>query len=81
MGYDRDARRQSISLSLNEALVTEAGRYTEDLDRTLETLLDNFVQRERSREQSDAAARQQCIDGWNRYHTEHGLLSDELFEP
>ncbi|MHB1303836.1 MAG: type II toxin-antitoxin system CcdA family antitoxin [Acidiphilium sp.] len=78
MGYDRNARKRPINLSMNENLVHQARSYTKNLSATLETLLGEFVDREARRRHDEDAAIDRVIDDLNAFHHRHGLLSDEF---
>lgn len=78
MGYDRNARKRPINLSMNENLVHQARSYTKNLSATLETLLGEFVDREARRRRDEDAAIDRVIDDLNAFHRSHGLLSDEF---
>ncbi len=78
MGYDRNARKRPVNVSLNEDLVRQARSYTSNLSGTVEELLENFVEREAALRQSEDAALGELIDAMNAFHLKHGLLSDEF---
>ena len=78
MGYDRNARKRSVNLSMNENLVHRARSYTKNLSATLETLLGEFLERETQRRRDEDAAIDRVIDGLNAFHHKNGLLSDEF---
>ena len=70
-------RKRPVNLTLNEALVTQAKTYTNNLSATMETQLAGFVA-----EQSQAlAARRQladtCAVDWNAVHASVGSFADE----
>jgi antitoxin CcdA len=78
MGYDRTAPKRAINVSLNDDLVRQARAYTRNLSGTIEDLLGAFVAREQERRRAEDAAVDRIIDGFNAFHREHGLLSDEF---
>jgi antitoxin CcdA len=78
MGYDRNAPKRHVNVSLNEDLVRQAKIYTRNLSGTVEDLLQNFVERETARRQAEDTALDEVIDFFNDFHKKHGLLSDEF---
>jgi antitoxin CcdA len=78
MGYDRTAPRKAVNLSLNEDLVQRARELTRNLSATVEDLLDDFVTREQTRRAAEDARLSRLIEAVDRFHAEHGLLSDTL---
>ena len=77
MGYDRTAPKRAINVSLNDDLVRQALAYTDNLGGTIEDLLGAFVVREQERESADDAGVHRIIDGFNAFHRQHGLISDD----
>lgn len=78
MGYDRNAPKRPINVSLNEDLVRQARAYTRNLSGTLEDLLQNFVAAETARRQTEDQELSRIIDSFDAFHRQHGLLSDEF---
>ena len=81
MGYDRDAPKRTVNVSLSEDLVRAATHYTTSLDETLEALLQQFVMREQARRFGDKAALNRFLNVWNDFHAQHGLPSDDVCDP
>ena len=71
------ARKRPVNLTLNEALVTQAKSYTDNLSATMESLLAEFV----ATQQSAQGKRQQeadvCVADWNAVHAAVGSFADE----
>jgi len=78
MGYDRNAPKRPVNVSLNEDLVRQAKTYTKNFSGTVEDLLQGFVEKEAARRKEEDAAIDELIDTMNAFHLEHGLLSDEF---
>ena len=78
MGYDRNAPKRPINVSLNEDLVRQARAYTRNLSGTLEDLLQDFVTAEEARRSAADQAVERIIDGFGTFHRKYGLLSDEF---
>ena len=71
------ARKRAVNLTLNEALVTQAKSYTNNLSATMESLLTEFD----ATQQSAQGKRQQeadvCVADWNAVHAAVGSFADE----
>ena len=78
MGCGRPASKRLTNVSLDEDLVRQARLLTPNLSGTVEDLLREFVTREQSRRVAEDAAVAELIDGFNAFHQENGLLSDEV---
>jgi antitoxin CcdA len=78
MGYDRTALRKAVNLSLNEDLVRRSRELTRSLSGTVEDLLDEFIAREVARRTAEDARVGRLLQAVDRFHVEHGLLSDEF---
>ncbi len=77
-GYDSDAPRRPVNLSINADLLLQAKRLTKNLSGTVEALLAAHVQAELARKRADDDKLEQVITALNAYHEEHGFLSDEF---
>ena len=70
-------RQSTVSLTLNEALLTQAKGFTNNLAATLESLLADFV----AAQQNEPHQRQQladaCSEHWNAVHDAIGSFADE----
>jgi antitoxin CcdA len=77
-GYDRDAPRRAVNLSLNEDLVAKAKNMTSNLSATVESLLAAFVQREQAQRRAEDKAVDEVVTALNDFHDRHGFLSDEF---
>ena len=69
--------KRPVNLSLNEALVKEARSVTDNLSEVVESLLAEFVYRERARRVAHAKALKQTISTWNTFAEKHGSFADE----
>jgi antitoxin CcdA len=77
-GYDRDAPRRAVNLSLNEDLVAKARNLTGNLSGTVESLLAGFVEREQAQRRAEDKALDDVVMALNDFHDRHGFLSDEF---
>ncbi len=73
----RHDKKRAVNLTLDEALVEQAKRYTTNLSATMQTLLASYV----DQKQQARALRQQeaddCVAGWNAVHAAVGSFADE----
>ncbi|WP_326535797.1 type II toxin-antitoxin system CcdA family antitoxin [Pseudorhodoferax sp.] len=72
-----ERRKRAINLSLNEALVEQARRYSATLSATVESLLVESVQREREAHAERRQRADACAAGWNEMHARIGSFADE----
>jgi antitoxin CcdA len=78
MGYDRNAPKRAINVTINADLLTQARAYTRNVSGTLEDLLAAFVEQERARRRAEDARLDGVVEGANRFHAQHGHLSDDF---
>jgi antitoxin CcdA len=78
MGYDRNAPKRAINVTINADLLTQARAYTRNVSGTLEDLLAGFVEQERARRRAEDARLDRVVEGANRFHAQYGYLSDEF---
>ena len=78
IGYRQVAPKRPTNVTLDEELVRQVRLLTPNLSGTVEDLLRGFVAREQSRPVAEDAAAADLIGGFNAFHRENGLLSDEF---
>ena len=71
------ARKRAVNLTLNEALVTQAKSYTDNLSATLESLLSEFVATQQSAQRKHQQEADVCVADWNAVHDAVGSYADE----
>jgi antitoxin CcdA len=69
--------KRPVNLSLNQDLVAEARSITDNLSEAVESLLADFVSRERARRAAQAQALKEAIATWNTFAEKHGSFADE----
>jgi antitoxin CcdA len=69
--------KRPVNLSLSDALVNEAKRFTDNLSGTIEGLMAQFVQTKRQEQVSRQEAADRLCQGWNEYAAKHGSFADE----
>jgi len=69
--------KRPFNLTLNEATVEQARRYTNNLSATVEDLLADYVARETTERQDKQRLRNDVCDALNQFNALHGSLADE----
>lgn len=69
--------KRPVNLSLNEDLVAQARGMTDNLSEVVESLLADFVSRERARRAAHDKALKQTMVTWNTFAERHGSFADE----
>jgi antitoxin CcdA len=71
------ARKRPVNLTLNEELVSEAKALTENLSGVVESLLMEFVERERQSRLVKGKVARATVAQWNRFNDRTGSIADE----
>jgi antitoxin CcdA len=71
------ARKRPVNLTINEALVTQAKAYTNNLSATMESLLAEFVATQQNAQRNRQDAANACAADWNAVHASIGSFADE----
>ncbi len=69
--------KRAVNLSLNEDLVTQARGMTDNLSAVVESLLADFVAKERAKRAAHDKAISQAVAAWNSFSEKHGSFADE----
>ena len=75
--YDSATRKRPVNLTLNEDLVRQVKSMTDNLSGVVESLLTEFVERERRERMVKAKALETTIAAWNRFNESSGSIADE----
>ena len=75
--FDPAARKRPVNLTLNESLVIEAKSLTDNLSGVVESLLSDFVSRERCDRLQKSKALEAAIASWNKFNSKSGSIADE----
>ena len=75
--YDPRARKRPVNLSLNEDLVLKARGITDNLSGVVESLLGEFVERERQQRVGKAKTLEASVATWNDFNEKFGSFADE----
>jgi post-segregation antitoxin (ccd killing protein) len=71
------ARKRPVNLTLSEDLVSEAKSLTDNLSGVVESLLSDFVNRERRERLQKSEAAQAAAAAWNNFNSGSGSIADE----
>ena len=75
--YNVEARKRPVNLTLNEDLVQQAREMTDNLSNVVESLLAEFVERERQQRMAKAKSLAATIAVWNDFGIKVGSFADE----
>jgi antitoxin CcdA len=75
--YDLGARKRPVNLTLNEDLVAQARRLTDNLSAVIESLLAEYLAKEKQRLAAEVDQVRATIAIWNRFADEHGSFADD----
>ena len=75
--YNTEARKRPVNLTLNEDLVVQARVLTDNLSGVVESLLADYVERERQRRIAEAGTIEATMAIWNDFNAKHGSFADE----
>lgn len=75
--YDISAPKRPVNLTLNEDLIARVRKCTDNLSGLVESLLAEFVGRERQRRATEVELAEATIVMWNRFDEEFGSFADE----
>ena len=76
-GYNLEARKRPVNLTLNEDLVQQAKGVTDNLSGIVESLLADFVTKEQKKRMDKAKTIKATIESWNDFNAKLGSFSDE----
>ena len=78
LGYDANAPRRPINLTLNSDLLKRMEDVTPNLSATVETLLGEYLAKEVQSDGDEQKKLERVIDAVSRFHVHNGVLSDEF---
>jgi antitoxin CcdA len=76
-GFNATARKRPVNLTLNEDLVSQAKSMTDNLSGVVESLLSEFVERQRRERLVKSKVVETTIAAWNRFNAKSGSIADE----
>jgi len=74
---DTAARKRPVNLTLSEDLVSQAKSLTDNLSGVVESLLSDFVSRERRERLQKSKAVDAAVASWNKFNSKSGSIADE----
>lgn len=77
MSSGHPSTKRPFNLTLNEATVEQARRYTRNLSATVEGLLAEFAAREAQAHEDKLRLYGQVSEAWNAFDERHGTLGAE----
>jgi len=75
--YNLDARKRAVNLTLNEDLLAHVREVTPNLSGVVESLLAEYLGRERQRRAAEASAVESTVALWNQFADDHGSFADD----
>jgi antitoxin CcdA len=76
-GSARSTRKRPVNLTLSEDLVTEAKEVTHNLSAVVESLLGEFLSKERERRAGIVENSRASVTLWNDFADRNGSIADE----
>ena len=75
--YNLDARKRAVNLTLNEDLLAHVREVTQNLSGIVESLLADYLVRERQRRTAQANLVESTVALWNQFAEDHGSFADD----
>lgn len=75
--FDGDARKRPVNLTLNEDLVVQVRGLTGNLSGVVESLLADYLERERQQRMAKVKTLEATMSMWNAFNARHGSFADE----
>jgi len=75
--YDIDARKRAVNLTLNEDLLAHVREVTQNLSAVVESLLAEYLVRERQRRAAQASVVASTVALWNQFAEDNGSFADD----
>jgi post-segregation antitoxin (ccd killing protein) len=70
-------RKRPVNLTLNASLVSQVKLMTDNLSGVVESLLSDFVSRERRAQLQKSKSVEATVVLWNKFNSESGSIADE----
>lgn len=77
LGYDLNARKRAVNLTLNEDLLAHVREVTENLSSVVESLLARYLAEERQRRAAQVEIVASTVALWNQFGDENGSFADD----
>ena len=77
LGYDVDARKRAVNLTLNEDLLAHVREITDNLSSVVESLLAEYLARKRQQRAAQVKVVESTVAMWNQFADENGSFADD----
>jgi len=77
LGYNVDARKRAVNLTLNEDLLAHVREVTDNLSSVVESLLAEYLARKRQQRAAQVKIVESTVAMWNEFADENGSFADE----
>jgi antitoxin CcdA len=77
LGYNVDARKRAVNLTLNEDLLEHVREMTDNLSSVVEALLAEYLARKRQERAARLNVVESTVTMWNQFADEHGSFADD----
>ena len=71
------SRKRPVNLTLSDSLVRQVKSMTDNLSGVVESLLSDFVSRERRAQLQKSRTVEETVVLWNKFNSESGSIADE----
>jgi antitoxin CcdA len=77
LGYNVDARKRAVNLTLNEDLLAHIREVTDNLSSVVESLLAEYLARKRQERAAQVKIVESTVAMWNQFGDENGSFADD----
>lgn len=77
LGYNVDARKRAVNLTLNEDLLAHVREVTDNLSSVVESLLAEYLARKRQERAAQINIVASTVALWNQFDDENGSFADD----
>ena len=75
--YNVDAKKRAVNLTLNEDLLTHVREVAPNLSSVVESLLADYLMRERQRRAAQSKIVESTVALWNKFADDQGSFADD----
>ena len=76
-GYNADARKRAVNLTLNEDLLAHVREVTDNLSSVVELLLAEYLVKKRQERAAQMNIVESTVAMWNQFADENGSFADD----
>ena len=77
LGYNADARKRAVNLTLNEDLLAHVREVTDNLSSVVESLLAEYLAKKRQERAALINVVESTVAMWNQFADENGSFADD----